>query len=80
MPESLREKVAKAARDSGRSLTAEILQRLEASFEQQDALDELSERVESIDGTVSDNTNRIERLEDQIRDILSELHSISRAL
>jgi hypothetical protein len=49
IPEALRAKVAKAAQVSSRSLTAEILHRLEASFEQDDLVFDLAHRLAKLE-------------------------------
>lgn len=63
MPPELKKRVEKAARDAGRSLNAEICQRLEQSFasdsagEQSDLagrMQELEQRVAALEHVISD--------------------------
>lgn len=62
MPAALRERLGDAADRSGRSLTAEVIARLEKSFE---ADDEFTNALDNIDDLMA----RVEKLEAVVRDL-----------
>ncbi|WP_172327842.1 Arc family DNA-binding protein [Mangrovicoccus sp. HB161399] len=59
MPSSLRDRIGEAAEKSGRSLTAEIIARLEGSFE-------TSEKLEDILATYDELWVKVEKLEEMV--------------
>ena len=61
IPEELKEKVRKAAEDAGRSMTAEIVRRLDQSFEHD---------YEEIDGAITDLYKEVERLKKDLRTVI----------
>lgn len=63
IPEALKSRIEKSASDNNRSMTAEIVSRLEQSFE---VTDEWSNALENINDALS----RIETLERQMQDVL----------
>lgn len=68
LPEGMRDRIAEAATASGRSMNAEVVARLEASFEHdetQATLDELQEEYEKVQVSV-------ESLDKQFKAYLSE--------
>lgn len=67
MPAKLRERLGEAADKSGRSLTAEVLARLEKSFENDE---EWTNALENIDTLLA----RVEALEAKVQDHDESLH------
>lgn len=52
LPPALKDRITKAASDNGRSVNAEILARLERSFEDDETISELYTRVDKIEDMV----------------------------
>lgn len=63
IPEALKELVEKSAENNRRSMTAEIVARLERSFDLDDGLSEL-------DSGFTDHEKRIDKLESQVSGLL----------
>jgi hypothetical protein len=74
LPEHLREKLEKEANASRRSLTAEILQRLEMSFS------DTAERIDALENEVFDGDRGNEALLERVRELEKELQQVSDAL
>jgi hypothetical protein len=65
MPDGMRDKIALAAKARGRSMNAELVDRLEKSMDDSDNLKDL-------ENTVADLWERVERLEDKVfEDVLT---------
>jgi hypothetical protein len=54
MPDGMRDRIAAAARDNGRSMNAEIVSRLEESLEDDNTIGELLDRVERLESRMYD--------------------------
>lgn len=70
IPTELKDKLDNAAKENGRTITAELILRLEMTFEQDDHLQDLMTRIEkleeivdSIEGYQNDQDRRIDALE-----------------
>lgn len=70
MGEALRQKVLEAAYKSDRSLNAEILARLEGSFESDAAAKAIAETVDAHETVVVDHEDRIKQLERDVERLL----------
>lgn len=74
IPAELKDKLDNAAKENGRTITAELILRLEMTFEQDDQVSELVERInkleDDIHGLNEDNRElsyRIDRIESGMR-------------
>lgn len=74
IPVELKDKLDSAAKENGRTLTAELILRLEMTFEQDDQVSELMERInkleDDIHGLNEDNRElsyRVDRIESGMR-------------
>lgn len=74
IPAELKDKLDNAAKENGRTLTAELILRLEMTFEQDDQVSELMERIskleDDIHGLNEDNRElsyRVDRIESGMR-------------
>lgn len=74
IPAELKDKLDNAAKENGRTITAELILRLEMTFEQDDQVSELVERInkleEDIHGLNEDNRElsyRVDRIESGMR-------------
>ncbi|QHI17067.1 Arc family DNA-binding protein [Acinetobacter haemolyticus] len=74
IPAELKDKLDNAAKENGRTLTAELILRLEMTFEQDDQVSELLERInkleDDIHGLSEDNRElsyRVDRIESGMR-------------
>ncbi|MCU4623470.1 Arc family DNA-binding protein [Acinetobacter radioresistens] len=70
IPAELKDKLDQAAKDNGRTLTAELILRLEMTFEQDDHLQDLVDRIEKLEEAIdsieyyqNDHGRRIDALE-----------------
>ncbi|AWL18222.1 MULTISPECIES: Arc family DNA-binding protein [Acinetobacter] len=70
IPAELKDKLDNAAKENGRTLTAELILRLEMTFEHDDHIQDLIDRIEKLEDTVSDleyhandHSRRIDNLE-----------------
>ena len=70
IPAELKDKLDNAAKENGRTLTAELILRLEMTFEQDDQVSELLERINKLEndihGLSEDNRElsyRVDRIE-----------------
>lgn len=59
IPADLKDKIEEVARENGRSMTAEMIVRLEQSFGQTD-------RINEMDDTLTDVVQRIEKIEEYL--------------
>lgn len=66
IPEALKARVEKSAAESNRSMTAEIISRLEQSYS---ITDELPNALENIDDLI----NRVGKIEDTLQDVVYEI-------
>lgn len=69
MDDELRQRLMEAAYKSDRSLNAEILARLEKSFDDDSAAEALTQSVEEHDGYLTDHEKRIADLERRMDDV-----------
>lgn len=69
IPEDLKAKVQEAANQSHRSMTAEIISRLEQSFTFDKRVGDLELDTETIDDILANAIARIETLEAKVREI-----------
>lgn len=74
IPAQLKDKLDNAAKENGRTITAELILRLEMTFEQDDQVSELMERInkleDDIHGLNEDNRElsyRVDRIESGMR-------------
>lgn len=74
IPAELKDKLDNAAKENGRTLTAELILRLEMTFEQDDQVSELLERINKLEndihGLSEDNRElsyRVDRIESGMR-------------
>jgi Arc-like DNA binding domain len=67
--EKLRQQLMQAAFKADRSLNAEIVARLEKSFEEDAAANAIAERMEEHDGYLTDHEKRIGDLERRMDDV-----------
>ncbi len=72
IPAELKDKLDNAAKENGRTLTAELILRLEMTFEQDDTIHDLSARIERLENEVAsleedqrENNRRLDALEDR---------------
>lgn len=70
IPAELKDKLDEAAKENGRTLTAELILRLEMTFENDDTIQDLAARVESLENEVAsleddqrENNRRLDALE-----------------
>lgn len=70
IPAELKDKLDEAAKENGRTLTAELILRLELTFENDDTIQDLAARVESLENEVAsleddqrENNRRLDALE-----------------
>ncbi|WP_281502989.1 Arc family DNA-binding protein [Ancylobacter crimeensis] len=69
LPDGMRDRLAEAARENGRSMNAEIVSRLEKSLDQFKTLEQLVEEVEQS----RELWGRVEDLEYQVRELTQEV-------
>lgn len=74
LPEHLRERLEKEADSGRRSLTAEILQRLEMSFS------DIGERLNALEKEVFDGNRGNENLESDVRILRREMEELSHGI
>lgn len=78
LPSGMRDRLAVAARETGRSMNAEIVSRLEKSLDQYKTLEELVEKVGSVDELwtiVEALQARVDKHGDALRDLGSRVES-----
>ena len=70
IPAELKDKLDEAAKENGRTLTAELILRLETTFEDDDVIHDLTTRVERLEDEVAsleddqrENNRRLDALE-----------------
>ncbi|MGU3496325.1 Arc family DNA-binding protein [Xanthobacteraceae bacterium A53D] len=66
MPEGMRDRIAREAKNNGRSMNAELIARIEKTFEDDTAFSKLLDRVDEIE---SDFEKRLQELERAMYDI-----------
>lgn len=71
LPPGMREKIAEAAKDSGRSMNAEVVARLEQSFENDDASAAQAEKVEYLEGQITELWQAIDDLQRSVNSLYS---------
>lgn len=69
LPDGLRGQIEASAKANNRSLNAEIISRLERSFDLDDGLTALTDRVDELEGMVEGQNKQIERLEQLVDDL-----------
>ncbi len=69
LPEDLKSQIEASAKANGRSMNAEVLSRLERSFDLDDGLTALTDRVEELEGMMEAQNKQIERLEQLVDDL-----------
>lgn len=74
IPEGLKELVEKSADANRRSMTAEIVARLERSFDLDDGLTALTDRVEELESMVEGQNKQIDKLMDWVDDLRVATH------
>lgn len=70
IPEALKALIEEAARANNRSMTAEMVSRLERSFDLDNKTEELIAKVAELEGGADDHDRRIDKLESQIADLM----------
>ncbi len=70
MPEGMRERIAREAKANGRSMNAELIARIEQSFEDDTVWDQLVGQVDELE---RDFENRIQELERAMYDVTHHL-------
>lgn len=74
LPEDLKSQIEASAKANGRSMNAEVLSRLERSFDLDDGLTALADRVEELEAISTEQSKQIERLEQLIDDVRVATH------
>lgn len=70
LPPGMRERLTEQAREAGRSVNAEVVARLEASFQNDEAAQHMADLVEEHENAVSDFEGRISSLEKDVSRLL----------
>lgn len=66
IPPGMRDRIAGAAKDAGRSMNAEVIARLEKSFEDDGAAQALATTVEEHENLIEDLLRDVEKLKDAV--------------
>lgn len=74
LPEDLKSQIEASAKANGRSMNAEVLSRLERSFNLDDGLTALTDRVEELESMVEDQNKQIDQLMAWVDDLRLATH------
>lgn len=74
LPEDLKAQIEASAKANGRSMNAEVLSRLERSFDLDDGLADLDTRVQNIEENERETYRRLEELESRMASVMEHTH------